>query len=152
MNTQQPSNPSPRLDTGWSKLSKANKIVAVVVFAIAAIVFVNYFRTETPQPQPKAERDISSIETAKKELRELMQLSIDVKLVRSYEFSDKANVVYADRAWYSQDVQFKKDFLAKVSSLKEIITGYNHFEIRDTYTDEVVAEVTTFSGSLKVYK
>jgi hypothetical protein len=42
--------------------------------------------------------------------------------------------------------------LAKVATLKKAITGYNHFEVRDAYSDEKVAEVTAFTNSLEVYK
>lgn len=73
-------------------------------------------------------------------------------LVTSYEFSESANVVYVGPLWYTQQVPFKKDFIAKIAMLKTNITGYRHFEVRDSYSNEKVAEVTAFSGSLEVYK
>lgn len=91
-------------------------------------------------------------EKAQKELDDVMSLSKRAYLVTTYEFSDTATVVYADKVWYTQTVQFKKDFLAKIATLKKIITGYQHFEVRDAYSNEKVAEVTAFSGSLEVYK
>lgn len=93
-----------------------------------------------------------SKEEAQKELTELMDLSKQANLVVSYEFSDTANVVYVTNLWYSLDVPFKKDFLAKVATLKETITGYHRFEVRNVKSNEKVAEVTAFSGSLEVYK
>lgn len=93
-----------------------------------------------------------SIEQAEKDLRELMRLAQTAKIVKSYEFSKNDDVVYVNPQWYLQDVKFKKDFLAKVSNLKETITGYHHFEVRDAFSNEKVAEVTAFSGSLEVYK
>jgi hypothetical protein len=34
--------------------------------------------------------------------------------VSSYEFSEKATVEYIDSMWYTQKVDFKKDFIAKI--------------------------------------
>ena len=70
----------------------------------------------------------------------------------SYEFSEKANVVYVGKIWYTQPVTFKKDFMGKVAALKKTITGYHRFEVLDAYSNEKVAEVTAFSGSLEIYK
>ena len=81
-----------------------------------------------------------------------MSLAKKARLITTYEFSDSAAVVYADTAWYIQTVQFKKDFLAKIGTLKKQITGYQHFEVRDAYSNEKVAEITSFGGSLEVYK
>ncbi len=89
---------------------------------------------------------------AEKELKEVMDLGIKANLVESYEFSDKATVVYVSSVWYTQTVAFKKDFLAKVATLKKAVTGYGHFEVRDAHSNEKVAEVTAFSQSLEVYK
>lgn len=97
-----------------------------------------------------SEADIK--EKAQKELDEFMSLSKKATIVTSYEFSDEASVVYVGKVWYTQTVQFKKDFIAKVATLKKAITGYKHFEVRDAYSNEKVAEVTSFSGSLEVYK
>lgn len=89
---------------------------------------------------------------AQKELDDFIELSKKADLVTSYEFSDSATVVYTGSTWYTQTVQFKKDFLAKVALLKETITGYKHFEARDALSNEKVGEVTSFTGSLEVYK
>jgi len=105
--------------------------------------------TKTNEVQVKNVQDKA---TAQKELDDFIKLSKEAGLVTTYEFSDKATVVYVDKAWYSQTVQFKKDFMAKIAMLKHTITGYNHFEVHDAYSDEKVAEVTAFSGSLEVYK
>lgn len=102
--------------------------------------------------QEKAAAEKAAKEKAQKELDDVIALSKKAGLVKSYEFSDKANVVYVNKMWYTQDVSFKKDFLAKIASLKTAITGYHRFEVRDAYSNEKVAEVTAFSGSLEVYK
>lgn len=91
-------------------------------------------------------------EEAQKELDETMKLAMGAGVVTSYEFSNVVNVVYVGPTWYTQTVQFKKDFLAQVAMLKEQITGYKHFEARDAHSNEKVGEVTAFSGSLEVYK
>ncbi|MFA5934551.1 MAG: hypothetical protein WC827_01535 [Candidatus Paceibacterota bacterium] len=89
---------------------------------------------------------------AQKELDSVFSLAKQAGLVTSYEFSNKANVIYVGKIWYTQTVAFKKDFLAKIATLKEKITGYHHFQVLDAYSNEKVAEVTAFSGSLEVYK
>ncbi|MFA6105347.1 MAG: hypothetical protein WC725_01960 [Patescibacteria group bacterium] len=91
-------------------------------------------------------------EEAQKELDELINLGKQAGLFDSYEFSKTASVVYVGPAWYSQKVTFKKDILAKLAMLKEEITGFKHLEIRDVQSNEKVAEVTAFGGSLEVYK
>lgn len=108
--------------------------------------------TPTPAAQPSTQENQATKIAAQKELDETMALAKTAKLITTYEFSDKASVVYADKVWYTQTVQFKKDFLAKIGTLKKQITGYQHFEVRDAYSDEKVAEITSFSGSLEVYK
>jgi len=49
-------------------------------------------------------------------------------------------------------VSFKKDFIAKIGTLKKQIRGYSHFEVRDAYSKEKVGELTAFSQSIEVYK
>lgn len=91
-------------------------------------------------------------EISQKELTEYMTLAKKAGLIKSYEFSKMKNVVYADSVWYSQTVSFKQDFITKISTLKESITGYHWFEVRDAYSNEKLAEVTAFSGSIEIYK
>lgn len=150
-------------------MSKAKKVFLMVGGAIVALMVIGSLSSDEPSQQP-AEQQTPKQETvvekpaevpqepqvskeeAQNQLVELMELSKAAKIVTSYEFSEKAVVVYVDKAWYEQPATFKKDFLARVASLKKITTGYKHFEIRDTYSDEKVAEVTSFTGSLEVYK
>lgn len=90
--------------------------------------------------------------SAQKKLADFMAKAKEATLVTSYEFSDTATVVYVGPVWYTQTATQKKDFMAYVANLKKDVTGYRHFEIHDAYSDEKVAEVTSFSGALKVYK
>lgn len=106
----------------------------------------------TSTAQTKAPTNSTSKVQAQKDLDDIMSLMIRAHVVKSYEFSNSANVVYVDYVWYSQDVTFKKDCLAKIAMLKDAITGYRHFEMRDAYSNELVAEVTAFSSSLEVYR
>jgi hypothetical protein len=39
-----------------------------------------------------------------------------------------------------------------VGVLKKAVTGYSHFEVRDGYSNEKVAELTSFSQSIEIYK
>jgi hypothetical protein len=73
-------------------------------------------------------------------------------LVSSYEFSETERVIYVTDVWYGMTVAFKKDLLAKVAMLQEAMTGHHYFEVRNDHSNEKVAEVTAFSGSLEVYK
>jgi hypothetical protein len=146
---------------------KKKKVIIGVILVIFFFVFIGAMGGDSASPSseapvvannegPEAKPQISK-EDAQKELDELMGLAIKGGLIKSYDFSEIApNVyrgdVYADKAWYTQTVQFKKDFLAKVAMLREGITGYKHFKVLDAYSNEKVAEVTAFSGSLEVYK
>lgn len=107
--------------------------------------------TEQPTPQKQEVPAISKVQ-AQKELADFMETAKKAKLVSSYEFSEKATVVYIDSMWYTQKVDFKKDFIAKIGLLKKAVTGYTHFEARDAYSNEKVAEITAFSQSIEVYK
>ena len=96
-------------------------------------------------------------EQAQKELDDLMAKAKKAGLVTSYNFTEvDANDwiwdVYVGKVWYTQTVQQKKDFIAYISLRKEVITGYRHFKVYDGYTNEKVAEVASFSGSIEVYK
>lgn len=133
-------------------------------FALPAILFFIIAIVTTPASSPESsanpapaaqsvdvvnEQDKAS---AMKELDEVINLAKKAQLVTSYEFSETATVVYIDKVWYTQTVGFKKDFMAKIATLKKRITGYAYFEVRDAYSNEKVAEVTAFSSSLEVYK
>ena len=104
-----------------------------------------------PTPTPVSDNTASQAK-AQTELDEVIKLAKAANLVTSYEFSDRATVVYAGPVWYTQSVAFKKDFMAKIATLKKVITGYAHFEVRDVNSNEKVGEVTAFSQSLQVYK
>jgi hypothetical protein len=108
-----------------------------------------------PTPTPVADNSASKVQ-AQKDLDDLMALSEKANLVHSYDFSDTARVIYIDSVWYTQDVQFKKDFLAKVDTILIRLYGnknpWEWFQVKDAYSNEKVAEVTAFSGSLEVYK
>ena len=118
----------------------------------------NTTATAKPVVAPKAPVAGNSVSIAKaqKDLDDLMALAEKSGLVHSYEFSATAHVIYIDSVWYTQDVKFKKDFMAKVSMLRATIVNngasWDFFKVRDAYSDEVVGEVTAFSGSLEVYK
>lgn len=143
------------------KMSWKKKLgYGILGFFILQIFIITSFEADTrakkreaEQPQQQViQEDTKSQEQAGKELKEIMDMGMKAHLVSSYEFSESANVVYVDYVWYSQNVTFKKDFLAKVAMLKKSATGYRHFEVRDAKSNEKVAEVTAFSGSLEVYK
>lgn len=108
-------------------------------------------KQEQPVPQKQAVPTVSK-EQAQKELDDLMDTAKKAGLVTSYEFSDKATEVFIGSIWYTQTVQFKKDFIAKIGMLKKAITGYTHFEVKDAYSNEKVGEITAFSQSIEVYK
>lgn len=136
--------------------AKKHPIITIFVIIIIMIMISNIFPSGKPVEQgaPVSQTNSPTIskEEAQAELDRIVELGKQAGLIKSYEFSDMATVVYIGSTWYTQTVQLKKDFLAKIATLKETITGYQHFEVRDAYSNEKVAEVTAFSGSLEVYK
>lgn len=135
------------------------KILAgLVVFIVIGIIFSggsdnkNSTSSSSNNVPSAPIENSASVEEAKKELDDFISLGMKANLITSYEFSDSASVVYIDSVWYTQTVQFKKDFIAKIGMLKKTITGYSHFEVRDTYSNEKVGEITAFSSSIEVYK
>ena len=138
---------------------KKHPILTGFIVVIVIIFFINMFSgssnspVPTPQPtQQQTQTPTVSKEQAQKELTDFMETAKKAKLVSSYEFSDKATIVYIDSMWYTQKVDFKKDFIAKIGLLKKAVTGYTHFEAKDAYTNEKVAEITAFSQSIEIYK
>lgn len=131
-------------------------IVLVVVGFIWAVGSSFSGNSGSTAPQPVAQQTQTtptvSKEQAQKDLTDFMETAKKAKLVSSYEFSDKATVVYIDSMWYTQKVDFKKDFIAKIGLLKKALTGYSHFEAKDAYSNEKVAEITSFSQSIEIYK
>ncbi|MFZ2072690.1 MAG: hypothetical protein WA101_02345 [Minisyncoccia bacterium] len=139
---------------------KKHPFITGFVVLIVIIFFINLFNggssnSTTPPPQQTQQQTSTptvSKEQAQKELNDFMETAKKAKLVSSYEFSDKATVVYIDSMWYTQKVDFKKDFIAKIGLLKKAVTGYSHFEAKDAYSNEKVAEITSFSQSIEIYK
>jgi len=139
-------------------------LISFGVFIVLAILIVvinpagnkdKGTQQETQKPSPAtttASNNAAQKAQAQKELDDIIALGKKAGLVVSYEFSDRASVVFIGATWYTQTVAFKKDFMAKVATLKKVITGYQHFEVRDAYSNEKVGEVTALTGSLEVYK
>ena len=94
---------------------------------------------------------MSAIQAAK-EFKDLTDLSEKGNLVSSYTFLHTERVVFVTDVWYAMDVKFKKSFLANVAMLQDAISGQHYFEVRHDHSNETVALVTAFGGSLQVYK
>lgn len=142
-------------------IQKRGKIVAVAIFAfIVAISVVLISGDSGAQPNTAATQvtntaPVVTLEdkaAAQKKLDDILDLAKKAGLVTSYEFSETARVVYVGRVWYTQTVAFKKDFLGSIALPLKTVTGYHRFEVLDAYSNEKVAEVTAFSGSIEVYK
>jgi hypothetical protein len=137
-------------------------IVTVLIIGISSVSNTPTKVTETtPAPAPETaqaeEENAVAKEQAQKELDDLMSKAKAAGLVTSYDFSKLDEKlwnweVFVGKVWYTQTVQQKKDFIAYISLRKEVITGYRHFKLYDGYTNEKVAEVASFSGSIEVYK
>jgi hypothetical protein len=109
----------------------------------------------TAQTQAAAEAPTTptlSATQATADFKDVMSTAVKADLVSSYQFNETDRVIYVTGLWYSQPVTFKKDFLAKIAMDQEAMTGKHFFEVRDEDSNEKVAEVTAFSGSLEVYK
>lgn len=98
---------------------------------------------------PETEADIANYQ---KDLDEVLRLATEAGIVSDYEFSETKRVVYIGPAWYNQTVALKEQLLNKTALLLEKTTGFHRFEVRDAYSNELVGEVTAFSGSVKIYK
>ncbi len=129
-------------------------VLIVIIFLINTFSGSSSSTTPTPQPVAQQTQTVPTVskEQAQKDLTDFMETAKKAKLVSSYEFSDRANEVFIDSMWYTQKVDFKKDFIAKIGMLKKALTGYTHFEAKDAYTNEKVAEITAFSQSIEIYK
>lgn len=142
---------------------KSHPTLVSILVVVVAMLFLYWssFLFDGTGNEPAAPQTVASVqpstqtvsnEQAKQELSELITLLQQARLVTSYEFSDSANVVYVTDVWFTQDVTFKRDFLAKISMLKHAITGYKRFQVRHANSNEMLGEVTGFSGSLEVYR
>ena len=131
-------------------------VIVLVVVGFVWAVGSSFGGNSGSNTDPVVISNESSIskEQAQKELIDFMEIAKEAKLVSSYELLDKnkESIVYIDSMWYTQKVDFKKDFIAKIGMLKKTLTGYTHFEAKDAYTNEKVAEITAFSQSIEIYK
>ncbi len=108
---------------------------------------------EEPKEEVKPQVSQASKDEAMKEFKRLMDLSIASGLVKSYEMTkDTPLKIFVSKIWYTQEVQFKKDMVAKFSTLQQTIYGRHRLEVRDAFSNEKVAEVTAFSGSIEILK
>ena len=108
---------------------------------------------EEPKEEVKPQVSQASKDEAMKEFKRLMDLSIASGLVKSYEMTkDTPLKIFVSKIWYTQEVQFKKDMVAKFSTLQQTIYGRRRLEVRDAFSNEKVAEVTAFSGSIEILK
>lgn len=108
---------------------------------------------EEPKEEVKPQVSQASKDETMKEFKRLMDLSIASGLVKSYEMTkDTPLKIFVSKIWYTQEVQFKKDMVAKFSTLQQTIYGRHRLEVRDAFSNEKVAEVTAFSGSIEILK
>jgi ribosomal protein L17 len=142
-----------------NKYSKGLKwfVFLSVFFLVVVIGLTSGSDDKKPEQQAVVQSEqASSTAESKQQSQEaldaLITLSKEAGVISSYEFSETANVVYVTDSWYNLDVSFKKDLIGKIASLKEAATGYHRFEVRNAKSNEKVAEVTAFSGSIEVYK
>jgi len=144
----------------WSGLDGMKKYWVVIAAFVTVCIAICWIATDAgtastaatqPVVAPMAAPSYSATDAAK-QFKDLMDLSEKGNLVSSYTFSDTERVIYVTDVWYSMNVQFKKDFLAKVAMLQDAMSGKHFFEVRNDYSNEIVGEVTAFSGSLEVYK
>lgn len=148
METQKPK-------TSFSRIKKGVFIGCGAILLIMVIGIVSG-QTNPPDPniaQQKATDDAKKQADKEKtgiELAALMDRSKEAGLIHSYDFSS-GKVVYANNAWYAQDVTFKKQWLVQVSSLKEASMGVGTLDVRDRQSNEKLGEVTAF-GSVEVYR
>lgn len=138
-------------------------ITGAVLLILLIVAIPSKDETKQPQVSTSQTEQASSTtptlskEQAQTELDEIMSAAVKAQLVTSYDFKEIANNVYrwdifVGKNWYTQTVKQKKDFIAYIAIRKKSITGYSHFELHDAYTNEKVAEVTSFSQSIEVYK
>jgi phage regulator Rha-like protein len=128
-------------------------IVFLVIFAFFIWIFFSGGTNNPSQPAGTTSQNTPSKEVALKEFTRLMDLSKKSGLVKSYEMDENTSLkIFVSNVWYSQEVQFKKDMIAKFSSLEEQIYGRHRLEVLDAYSNEKLAEITAFSGSIEIYK
>ncbi len=136
------------------KFTRKEKIIIIVtVFVMTPVLSGITASQSTPAKEQAPIVSQADKDKAQKDLDDLMSLGEKSGLVQSYSLTgDRA--IYVGSIWYTQTVQFKKDLLAKITMDLAQIKGegsYASFEVRDAYSNEKVAEVTSF-GSLEVYK
>ncbi len=141
-----------------TSLSRIKKGVFIGCGAILLMMVIGLVSGKTNPPDPNIAQQKAADEAKKqadkelatKQLSELMDRSKEAGLIHSYDFLN-GKVVYANNAWYAQDVTFKKKWLMQVSALKESGMGIGTVDVRDRQSNEQLGEVTAF-GSVEVYK
>lgn len=120
-------------------ITKKSKIIIMIV----GLVFSGTFFINIDKKEQKVlhTENTEMIRSARESLDNFISLGKEANLILSYEFSDKTNVIYVSKLWYTQTVDFKKNtFLNTIANLKEVVTGDPFFEVRDAYSNEKIAE------------
>ena len=132
----------------------ATGLIAIV--SIGLVGSLSPSQSSTPvaseNTQTNSQAPSLSAAQASADFSSVMSTAEKANLVSSYKFSDAERVIYVTEVWYTMNVSFKKDFLAKIAMDQEAISGKHFFEVHDDHSDEKVAEVTALTGDLKVYK
>ena len=133
--------------------------ISTVLIGIIVLAFIGQIGTSqsskpvaTENTQTNSQAPSLSAAQASADFSSVMSTAEKANLVSSYKFSDTERVIYVTDVWYTMNVSFKKDFLAKIAMDQEAISGKHFFEVHDDHSDEKVAEVTALTGDLKVYK
>lgn len=141
------------------KLNKDKKyfpFILVGILVVFAIVVSNIGGdTTSSKSTTSSDTKVISAEEKQKAWKNFvdsLNLMKEGGIISSYDFSETANVIYVSTGWYTMPVQQKKDFLTSLSVMKKVATGYHRLEVRDAYSNEKVAEVTSFSGAVEIYK
>lgn len=129
-------------------------LVGILVFFAIVVSNIEGDTSSNKSTTSSDKKVISAEEKQKawKNFVDSLNLMKEGGIISSYDFSETSNVIYVSTGWYTMPVQQKKDFLTSLSVMKEVATGYHRFEVRDAYSNELVAEVKGFSGAVEIYK
>jgi len=123
--------------------------ISTVLIGIIVLAFIGQLGTyqssnpvATENAQTNSQAPSQSAAQASADFDSVMNTAEKANLVSSYKISETERVIYVTDFWYTMNLSFKNDFLAKIAMDQEAISGTHFFEVHDDHSDEKVAEVT----------
>ena len=134
-----------------TRMPRPGSAIFILVFLVSFVLLIVVL-SDSNKKNEKTKPSVVPISSYPNKLKAFLDTNIESGLVHSYKFSEYERVAYVKPQWYLLDVDFKKKFLSVIRFYLGELVGQERFDIRDYRSNELLAEATTFTGTIKIYK